>query len=510
MEWEWMHDHMETEQVLSARPVQVVVETEAALPGGLREEARIFHTDATVAMQGGEAAGGRVAASGHVTFHVLYSQGNLEQVRVLEAGADFSQSLPLKDDHAQQGAALVRPRGEVQHVSARVLGGRLHLQAVISLSAEALLPRNLSFIRDVSAQGNVERAMQTLSIQRAVGEGEGQALLREEFTLSDVLQIRETLYATGSARVEDILGGADGKVTVTGVIALEAYHTADMPGRPLVYTRHNMPFEQSIYLTGSMGDALAARSEVRDVAVLSQDGREDGEKIMRAEVQLHTEITALQHQQLEALRDVFTTSGDNVETSCQQVIYRTGMIRETAAESGKTVMELPDGAPWVKTALLGFARPVLTGAEKQGGRLVTEGILDSTLIYLTDDNPIPVTARQETPFRMAFTTQAGPEDALSLQALQVEPSPITGDRVEMKYVLQLQGEGVRKDETAMIVDASPVSAPEGEKGISLCFLQKEEGLWDVAKRHRAPLQQVLALNPDWREGSGQPVIICRP
>ena len=42
MELQWIRENMETEQILSARPTQAVVETEVALPGGLREEARVF------------------------------------------------------------------------------------------------------------------------------------------------------------------------------------------------------------------------------------------------------------------------------------------------------------------------------------------------------------------------------------------------------------------------------------------------------------------------------------
>ena len=508
MELQLIHDHMETEQVLSARPAQVSVETEVALPGGLREEARVYYADAAVAMQGGEMTGSRITADGRVTFHVLYAQGDLSKIAALETTADFSQALPLKDENAQQAAALVRPRGEVQHVSAKAFNGRLLLQAIIHLTAEAVQPRTLSYIREVAGEDHIERQVQALAVQRAVGEGEGQSLLREEFELSDVLQIKETLFAAGHARVEDILGGADGRATVTGTIDLEAYHTSDMPGRPLVYTRHTMPFEQSVGLSGALGNALSARSVVKDVAVLSQDG-EEGSKIMRAEVQLYTEITAVEDGSLEALGDVFTTSGDAIETRSQQVIYRSGMINEQTAESGKMTVLLPEGSPRVKTALLGFIRPVMIRAEKQNGKLAVEGILETSLIYATDDSAVPISIRQEEPFRAAFSTQAEPEDMLSLSAIHVEPSAITGDRVEMKYILQLQAEGVRKAAADIIVDGAAVQAEDMEKGITLCFLQPDETLWDIAKRYRISLAELKRINPKVQEAAGVPVIAYR-
>lgn len=510
MEMQLLRENMETEQVLSAKPTQASVEAEVALPGGLREEARVYFADATVTVNGGELTGNRVTADGRVTFHVLYAQGDLSKVTALETTADFTQALPLKEENAQPAAVLVKPRAEVQHVSAKAFNGRLLLRAIVSLTAEASLPRTISFVRDVAGDDSIQRSTQALSMQRAVGEGEGQTLLREEFDLSDVLQIKDSLYATAQAQVEDILGGADGRATVTGTIAIEAYHTSDMPGRPLVYTRHTMPFEQVVGLSGALGDALAARSTVRDVAVLCQDG-EGGAKVMRAEVQLSTELTAVEDAKMSVLKDVFTTQGDAIEPRAQRVVFRTGTVNEQAAESGKTVLLLPEGSPRVKTALLAFARPMIVKTEKQNGKLAVEGILETTLIYQTDDSPAPLSIEQEEPFRTVFSTQAEPGDNLSLTAAQVEASAITGDRVELKYILRLSAEGVRKSGAEVIVDAAAVEAPPAEKGIALYFLQPGESLWDIAKRYRVPLGEISAMNPQLPESPapGTPVITYR-
>lgn len=510
MEMQLLRENMETEQVISAKPTQAVVEAEVALPGGLREEARVYFADASVSVNGGEISGSRVTAEGRVTFHVLYAQGDLAKVAAMETATDFTQALPLKEENPQLPALRIHPRAEVQHVSAKAFNGRLLLRAILLLTAEASLPRTLSFIRDVAGDMQLQRDTQVLSMQRAVGEGESQTLLREEFELSDVLQIKDTLYATAQAQLEDISGGADGRATVTGVLTLDAYHTADMPGRPLVYTRHSMPFEQTVGLSGALGDALSARTWVKDVAVLSQDG-ENGSKIMRAEVQLVTEITAVADESMTVLRDLFTTQGEAIETRSQHVIFRKGTVNEQTAESGKTVLVLPEGSPRVKTPLLAFARPIIVKAEKQNGKLALEGILETTLVYRTDDSEVPVSIDQEEPFRAVFSTDAEPEDGLMLTASQAEASAVTGDRVEMKYILHLQADGVRKGEAEVITDALKAEAPAEEKGIALYFPQEGETLWEIAKRYRVPMEEIKAMNPAFSEGDlpGTPVITYR-
>ena len=506
METQWIRDHMETEQMIAAKPTQVSVEAEVALPGGLREEAKVFYADAEALLSGGELAGSRVTADGKVVFHVLYAQGDLSRVNALEASADFSQAMPLSEDSGQTAAVRLKPRAQVQHVSAKTFNGRLLLQAILNLTAEAAIPRTVSYIQDAQDAPALQKQTQEILMQRTVGEGETRDLMREEFELSDVLKIKDTLFASAQAQVEDILGGADGKAAVTGTVTIEAYHLSDLPGRPLVYTRHTMPYEQEVSLSGALGSALTARTQVRDTAVLSQEG-ENG-RVMRAEIQLATEMTAVDDSRMTVLKDVFTTQGDNVETQIQRVVFRSGTVNETAAESGRTVIVLPEGSPRMKTALLGFVRPVMAEARRQKDKLAVDGVLDITLIYAAEDGGAPLSVQTEEPFHTVFSTEARPEDHLTLSAYQVEPSAVTGDQAELKYILRLNADGVRKNSADVVVDAHPAQVKEMGQGIYLYYLQPGETVWDVAKRYRIGLDELARLNPDLPEAPkpGTPVM----
>ena len=132
-----IRENMETEQWISAKPTQTAAETEVALPGGLREKARVYFADAAVAVNGGELTSTRVSTDGRVTFHVLYSQGDLAQFKEIEVPADFSQSLPLQEDGAVSAAVRLTPRGQVLSVSAKAFNGRLLLRAILLLQADA-------------------------------------------------------------------------------------------------------------------------------------------------------------------------------------------------------------------------------------------------------------------------------------------------------------------------------------------------------------------------------------
>ena len=460
---------------LRAAPQQFAVEAEAALPGGLRDEVRLFYTEAQAEPAQAEAVGNRLTVSGRVNFCALYAQGDLTRVRCAEGSGDFSRVLTITPG---EGSAAYTPHCEITSATARVFNGRLLLRAEMNVTAQADAARQVNAVTQVEEDG-AQVLSQTLELQQCVGGGESSGLIRGELAGAD-------------ARVEDIIGGADGRATVTGTIDLTVCHASRMPGRPLVYTQHSMPFEQTVTLSGEMGDALSASAQTTDAAV-ALEGKED-ERILRAEVSLKVGVQALREQRQSVVADVFASAGDQLIPSGERVTYRSASVNEQTAESGRLQMILPEGTPRIKTVLAAFVQPVLVGASAQGGKLNADMLLRATLIYMTEDSGIPVAYTAEEPARMAFAADAQPEDVLTLSALRVEPSAVAGDRAEIRYVISLRAEGTRYGQAFVVTEVAQEPAPATESVLAMYRTQPDERLWDVMKRYRLPRESLLALN----------------
>lgn len=479
---------MESALLLRAAPQQTSVEAEAALPGGLRDEVRLLYTQAQVEPAQAEAVGNRLTVSGRVRFHTLYAQGDLTRVRCAEAVGDFSRALTIP---SADGGAQYTPQCEITGVSARVFNGRLLLRAEMNMAAQADAERQVSVVTAVEEQ-DAQVLGETLTVQCSVGGGQENGLIRGEFALAQALEAEEALLADAQARVEDIIGGADGRATVTGTIDLTVCHASRMAGRPLVYTQHSMPFEQSVTLSGEMGDALSTSAQVTDVAV-ALEGKEE-ERTLRAEVNLQVQVRALREQKQPIIADVFSSAGDQLLPSGERIEYRSAFINEQTAESGRIEMILPDGTPRIKTVLAAFVQPSLAGASAQGGKLQADMLLRAALIYMTEDSDIPIAYASEEPARMTFTTDALPEDHLTLSAIRVEPSAVAGDRAEIRCVLSLHGEGTHYDRAFAVTEIAQEPASQTETVLAMYRTQAEERLWDVMKRYRLPRERLLALN----------------
>ena len=507
MEMRILRDNINMEQLIGSNQTQAVVEGEITLPGGLREEAKVLHAGGMVVLKNAESMADRVNIDGKVVFHVLYTQGDPNKILSIEAAADFSHTVDLPGALPKM---LNRTEAAVEHTEATCYNGRMALKAILQLSTRLLSPAPVSVVTGLQDVEGLELQAQTLPVQRTVAQGTGDSFLREELELADALQVQDTLFATAQAGITELSGG-QGRANVNGNVQLEVYHTSDMPNRPLVITRHSIPFEQAVDLSGPAGDLLSGEVSVSDVAVVSQDAG-DGSRILRCEIQLKTGVWSDVRESVTILDDAYTTDGNDLALDVKRVTFRNGDNRCRAAESGKLMLMLPEGSPASRTVLAGFVTPVLTGKEQVGGRLNVEGILEITLLYMTDDSPAAVTLSMEEPFQMTFALKTEAEDFLSLTASDINLSGITSDRVEMKYILHVNVNGISASTQQIVSDAEQTPALKASGGIALYYVQPGEGLWDIAQHYRIKREQLLSLNPALASGDltpGQSILVFK-
>lgn len=504
MDMRLVKESIQLEQPTARGQSQAVVEGEITLPGGLREEARVLHAGGMVVVDNVEAMQDRVSVTGKVVFHTLYTQGDHTRVNALEASADFTH---MMDMPGAQPRNTCQAEGMVEHVDAAVNGGRLNLRGILRLWGDAVNQQPVEAVTGVSGVEGIQSRGREVQVMRTVASGEEETLLREEFALSEGLGIRETLYATARAQVQEITGGL-GRCGVTGQVELEAVHASDLPGKPVVITRHSIPFDHVVELNSQEGESLQGAAVVKDVAVASQEITE-GERTLRAEVLLGVKGWADSQEKLTLLDDTYTTAGDDLRLTSREVLCRTADHVQQSAESGKTMLILPEGSPSVRSVLCAFATPVLTGREQIGGRLTVEGMLEVCLLYMTDDSEEPVSATMEEPFRITFAVQAGEGDFISLACGDVDAAAITSDRIELRYVMHLRLKGTQAETVRLVTEVLPVSAGAVDGSIVLYFTQPGERLWDIARRYRVPEKEIRELNPELVEEPkpGQGVVV---
>lgn len=487
-----LREELPMERFVGTASSQAVVEGEVALPGGLREETRVLSAEAMSVAEKAEALTDRVEVEGRVIFHVLYTQGDPTHILALEASAEFTHSVEMPGVSPKMTAT---PNAVVEHVEAVAQGGRLHLRSILRAGARVLLSEPFSVVTSIQDAEGLMAKTNLVQGCLTVAQGDADVLVRDECELAGVLQIQDTLYATALATVSDVMGGEE-RVTLTGNILLEVVHCSNMPSRSLVVTRHTIPFEETLPLMGEAGDSLCAEAVVKDVAVLSQDGPGEGERTLRSEVLLSLRARTTRKKDMVLLQDAYTTQGDLLTPVVQEVRRALGYQQIHTAESGKMTLLLEGEQPPARTPVKAFLRPIVTDVNPQGGRLMLEGMMEATLLYMTDDSEVPVSYSTEEPFRMVFACEVSDPEGITLLPSNVDVNGITSDRVEVKYILHLFCNDVQLATDALVSDVMRQPAQPMNPGIVLYFTQPEETLWDIAKRYRVSKESLQRMNPE--------------
>ena len=491
MDMRLLKEEMTLEQIAASGTGQAVVEGSVTLPGGLREAARVLLCDAVACVRRVEPQQDRVTVSGRVMFHAMYVQGEEERVQSLEAAADFTHTQDLPGCTPR---CTCRMRAEVEQVRASAANGQMSLRAVLRVFGRAVMTQPVSVLSGLVGVEGLQETTREITLRRTVGTGSAESLLREEFDLPAALEIRETLCAIAEAQVQEITGGA-GSAGVSGQVQLEVRHASGVPGIPVVVTRHTIPFEERVELTGEEGELLSAQVQVADVAVASQDADGEG-RTLRAEVQLLLQVQADTRSTMTVLEDAYTVRGDALELTRERIAYRQDDAGVATAESGKAMLTLPEGAPAIRQVLCAQAMPVLASWQQAGSRLVCEGTLRVTLLATAREDDRPVSVQLEEPFRITFPAEAGLCDFVTLRVTDVDASAITADRVELRYIMHLTCDAVRTAEEPLVTAAQQVPADPERGSIVLYFAQPGDTWWQIARRYRVPVSDLRRLNPE--------------
>ena len=504
MEMKLLREEIPLEVLSSSGQSTATVEGSVALPGGLREEAHVLHAGGYAAVQRAESQPGRVLVDGRVMFHALYTQGSAQRVNALEATADFTHAMELPGATAQSRAQV---EAVVERVEASASAGQMSLRATVRITARSMDVCPVDAVTGIFGVDGLEERTKEITLQCTAARGSEEVLLREEFDLPASMSVRDTLYATATAQVSEVTGG-EGSMGVSGVVRLEAVHASDADGVPLVITRHTLPFEATVALQGTGGDQLSATPLIRDVAVASQDGG-DGSRTLRAEVQLLIEGRSARQEKLTVLDDAYTTTGDTLSLSRETRRAHVADTSVQAAESGKAMLMLPEGTPPIRQVLSAYVTPRLQAHRSTGARLVTEGMLDLTLIATSRVNGELLSVRMEEPFRITFDADAPAPDSIALSVDSVDASALTADRAELRYIMYLCSQGMETADVTLVTDVQQQPAAPEQSRIVLYFAQPGDTLWSLAERYRVTEDSIRRLNPELQDEpqTGQGIVI---
>jgi len=321
---------IETQRTIGDPYVQIPVRAEAIVPGAGRERVNVLMDEARLSIGHVDVQTDRVVADGTVSMQALYRLGEEGEISALEASAPLSRAVDLPG--AAEGMSCLYT-GTVEHVETGYENGHIVFHAVVGLRLKVLDLQKEEIATALEGEEGVEQKTQELTSLKLSAESSAQALLEGDARMPPVLDARTALMDWGSVQIdssETDLGG----VRVKGKVLVETLISSGTEGKPAMVVKYPIEFDKLIELPEWLSRNACVTPSIRSIRTQLEPPEDDDEGALLIQADVHFAISANLKECVNALVDVYSSSGTRVETQNKTLSLCTDALCMRFAETG--------------------------------------------------------------------------------------------------------------------------------------------------------------------------------
>jgi hypothetical protein len=330
--------------------------------------------------------------------------------------------------------------------------------------------------REVVIGGEEALALQTLKkrvkLVHTVGQNTGEVFVKEKVKVGDEDRPIKKVIKKEVKVVPEEVKLSENKVIVQGKVQCRILYVSEE--NEVKSLDATLNYANFIDVPGTLSYMKANTYEdVINVDVTVTQDEKGENRLVDVEVTLKVRVEVLEEEEREIPVDAYGI--EKYVEPLKENIKVLGDIKSFSSQfMVKTEVELPSV---VRKVLEIFALPIVSDYALDGDKLILEGILNYTLLYVSEDGGIKG-YRDEYPFRTFVEID-------SLKEL------------EFKFAIDSCVEVLTEKEMTLIYDLKEIEMPRGEEvrhSIIIYMVQKGESLWDIAKRYRVNVEDLITAN----------------
>lgn len=514
---------------------QAVTEASLDLPAALPDMARVVRVSANPFVTGWEAMDNEIVVRGTVDFVVLYAHErevpvaaqDIEAERGYEVegedfppayeavqyqevlyrhrwrrGGSFELILDVPGAHPSVDVDL-RALSEEIDVQLHQSGRGLDVEAVVSVTARVKEYEEASVhVPSDAFPVDVDADVQEVQVEHVGGGGQTHLSVEGTLPASTDVPLARVIDVAAWARA-GAEAAADDQVVVSGTVDYRALCVDENGDLVTVEWQDQTPFTYTFDMQGvAPGTVVGADARVTGVdAAVSSGGRE---------VELYTDVE-ISASAGEVLRLPLLVGFAGPEGT--EIRYRTAAFEleewvgdGTADERLRQTLELPAGYPPIDRILLGEATAVVEDVLVLGDKLIAEGYVDVSALYVarTEGQPVHfVSWRKAVPIETEVFVEGaepGMDAEVYADVSSVELDLLHREALEADVRVSLDAKLSRPVEREAIVEAVAVPPPEEDPPtFTFVVLQSGDTLWKLSHRYHTDVESIVRAN-SWLEG----------
>lgn len=518
MSLELVKESIKINQIVGEDSTQAVIESDIIVPDAKPDVARILLLDGDVHFNRLETVQDKVIVEGVIRYNIIYvSDEDEASIKSINTAVNFSEDLNIAG--TRQGMDC-KVKCDVEHIQHEILNSRkISTQAIIRLNGRVVNEIDKQIVNDLAGVNNVQILRKDFDINCYVGRGESVTSVSESMEVpAGKPSIRELL------RTDIKIGNreyriTDNKIIAEGELNVSTLYIGDDESGSMQSMEHSIPFTQFVDLPGINEDGRVELDY--DIIDSSFEPEEDSDgelRFLKGEIELNIKAEGYARRVVGIIEDAFSPR------SKMDIEKQPFIVEEFIGESKsqlilKDSLVLDDESPEISEVFNMLAKPVLSEYRVEGNKVVMEGVVKNSVLYLADNDENPVFSyEQEIPFRHTVELEGLTSDMSCKISLDIEHcnySMISAREVETRLILDVNTGAINRVSIPVIekIVESPIDDKrfESQPSITIYFAQPGDTLWKIAKRYYSTLDDIRKLNnlDDDTIKPGQQILIPR-
>ncbi len=477
---------------------QMTLDDDFNVPDSMDDVEQLILDDGEIQIESARNLGEKVAIKGKLAFRVLYRTPD-GQVMTLAGNLPFDETVNMT---GLAETDMIQVTWELDDLNVGLINSRkLSVKALVTLHIQAEDIEDAEVASDVRFDGNVETLKREIEVAVLAVKRKDTFRIKEMFTVSGNRPDIEKLLWQDVKLRSVTTKPLDGRIRIEGELMVFMIYAGADSQMPVQCLEETILFSGAVELAESDEDMIpfiTVKLAHKDVEV-SPDS--DGEmREVAVDAVLELDIRLYEEEDVEILSDMYSLDREilmDTGTVCLEQIAAKNMVKhriqeKVAIPGGQRVLQICHSDGKIQT----------DDVQIQDDGIHVDGVLETTVLYMTADDAVPIAAFTELlPFHvMAEVPGIQPDSVYQIAPAleQISAVMLGGDTVEIKAVVSMDLFVLSQlcEPVITRVREEPVDLEKLKKmpGIVGYVVQPGDSLWKIAREYHTSVEEIMAAN----------------
>ena len=495
MAFELERESMRIYEPLKATNSKIILNTDIIIPDTKPDIMNILDVGALTSVDEKDIHKNKITVSGNVYFTILYSGGEeTPEIKSIYYTSPFKEELNVEGMEENCDNFVL---AGISHIEPVIVNSRkLNIKTVVDFEVCAVSEKTVAAVSSVSADCSVPSKKEKHNILDLSVCTQSSFMVTDELKVSSGNGVDEILK-TDIKLVSKELKPMNNKLVIKGSILTDTLYTSE---GELYHTENETPFTEVVDAEGLTAE-MNAEVKYAIHNFESEVVRAENEEIITFESKIDVALKAYEESSYEIISDIYSPDYE-VETS--RDTYRIRIITDSFKEKFtiSEVVSLEKDKPDILKVFSFGALPHVDTITPSEGYAMIDGYINAKIMYLTDSKEMPLcSSDKKIPFSLRINNKKISSDSvLDIEVKSEHDSYILKSEkdFEVRASLGVEGKIISQNHIDIISDIeiredTPLFK-ENQPGIVIYFADKDECLWNIAKRYNTTVKEIAELN----------------